>query len=62
MTTMQELGILQINDFFYSFRLPKDLMYELDALSKHENISKSELIRRGIHKVMQEYNWHRPGG
>ncbi len=59
MATMQELGALEINDFFYSFRLPKDLMLELDGLSKHENISKSELIRRGIGKMFDEYNWRR---
>lgn len=57
MVTVQELGLLEINDFFYSFRLPKDLMQELHDLSQHVGVNKSELIRRGIQKMFEEYNW-----
>lgn len=58
MQTLTQLGVFDEHmEFFYSFRLPKNLMRSLDNLSKHEGISKSELIRRGIQKIMKEYNF-----
>jgi len=56
MSTLTELGAFEKMERPFYFRASKELIYELDALSKQTGTNKSELIRRGVKEVINNYN------
>lgn len=56
MVTVTQLNLIEQNSEVVVFRAPASLVSCLEDLSKKSNTTKSELIRRGISRIINDYN------